>query len=44
MLQGKDILNTAQFSPQELNLIMNTAQILKNKSKMEILSEIWKVK
>ena len=25
MLQGKDILNTAQFSPQELNLIMNTA-------------------
>ena len=25
MLKGKDILNTAQFSPQELNLIMNTA-------------------
>jgi aspartate carbamoyltransferase len=25
MLQGKDILNTAQFLPQELNLIMNTA-------------------
>jgi len=26
MLQGKDVLNTAQFSPQELNLIMNTAE------------------
>ena len=25
MLKGKDIINTAQFSPQELNLIMNTA-------------------
>lgn len=25
MLKGKDILNTAQFLPQELNLIMNTA-------------------
>ncbi len=25
MLKGKDILNTAQFSVQELNLIMNTA-------------------
>jgi aspartate carbamoyltransferase catalytic subunit len=25
MLEGKDILNTAQFSAQELNLIMNTA-------------------
>ena len=25
MLKGKDILNTAQFSLQELNLIMNTA-------------------
>lgn len=25
MLKGKDILNTAQFSTQELNLIMNTA-------------------
>ena len=25
MLEGKDILNTAQFSVQELNLIMNTA-------------------
>ena len=25
MLQGKDILNTAQFSLEELNLIMNTA-------------------
>lgn len=25
MLKGKDILNSAQFSPQELNLIMNTA-------------------
>jgi len=25
MLQGKDILNTAQFSPQELNLVMNAA-------------------
>lgn len=25
MLKGKDILNTAQFSPQELNLIMNAA-------------------
>ncbi|GAG72748.1 unnamed protein product [marine sediment metagenome] len=25
MLKGKDIMNTAQFSPQELDLIMNTA-------------------
>lgn len=25
MLKAKDILNTAQFSPQELNIIMNTA-------------------
>ena len=25
MLEGKDILNTVQFSKQELNLIMNTA-------------------
>ena len=25
MLKGKDVINTAQFSPQELNLIMNTA-------------------
>jgi len=25
MLKGKDIINTAQFSPKELNLIMNTA-------------------
>lgn len=25
MLKGKDIINTAQFSPQELGLIMDTA-------------------
>jgi len=37
MLKGKDILNTAQFTAQELNLIMNTAANyeyrVKNRSK-----------
>ena len=33
MLKGKDILNTAQFSLQELNLIMNTAAYFERKVK-----------
>jgi len=33
MLKGKDILNTAQFSLQELNLIMNTAAIFEKRVK-----------
>ncbi len=33
MLKGKDILNTAQFSLQELNLIMNTAENFEKKVK-----------
>ena len=33
MLKGKDILNTAQFSLQELNLIMNTAAYFEKKVK-----------
>ena len=33
MLKGKDILNTAQFSLQELNLIMNTAANFEKKVK-----------
>ena len=33
MLKGKDILNTAQFSLQELNLIMNTAVNFEKKVK-----------
>jgi len=33
MLKGKDILNTAQFSLQELNLIMNTAVNFEKKLK-----------
>jgi aspartate carbamoyltransferase catalytic subunit len=35
MLKGKDILNTAQFSPQELNLILNTAASFEKKVKDE---------
>jgi len=31
-VKRKDILNTAQFSLQELNLIMNTAADLREKS------------
>lgn len=33
MLKGKDILNTAQFSPQELDLIMSTAANLEKQVK-----------
>jgi aspartate carbamoyltransferase len=33
MLKGKDILNTAQFSPQELDLIMSTAASLEKQVK-----------
>ena len=33
MLKGKDIINTAQFSLQELNLIMNTAAIFEKRVK-----------
>ena len=44
MLKGKDVINTAQFSLQELDLIMNAAANFESKSKMETLSEIWKVK
>jgi aspartate carbamoyltransferase len=35
MLKGKDILNTAQFSFQELNLIMNTAANFEKRVKSE---------
>ena len=35
MLKGKDILNTTQFSPQELNLILNTAASFEKKVKDE---------
>lgn len=35
MLKGKDILNTAQFSLQELNLIMNTAANFERRVKNE---------
>ena len=35
MLKGKDILNTAQFSAQELNLIMNTAANFERRVKNE---------
>jgi len=35
MLKGKDILNTAQFSLQELNLIMNTAANFEKRVKSE---------
>lgn len=35
MLKGKDILNTAQFSTQELNLIMNTAASFEKRVKDE---------
>ena len=35
MLKGKDILNTAQFSLQELNLIMNTAENFEKRVKSE---------
>ena len=35
MLKGKDILNTAQFSLEELNLIMNTAASFEKQVKDE---------
>ena len=35
MLKGKDILNTAQFSLQELNLIMNTSANFEKRVKSE---------
>ena len=35
MLKGKDIINTAQFSLQELNLIMNTAANFEKRVKSE---------
>lgn len=33
MLKGKDIINTAQFSLQELDLIMNTAESFEKRVK-----------
>ena len=41
MLKGKDIINTAQFSTQELNLIMNTAASYEKRvKKQEVIRDM----
>lgn len=41
MLKGKDIINTAQFSTQELNLIMNTAAHYEQRvSRQEVIKDM----